>query len=329
MSDTSQKKDLTKYVKDYAVYPSTVVDQDLTIEEALAYLRHKKIEDKIIYIYVVDKEQKLKGVVPTRSLLLKDPSARIYEVMQTSVVCLHGNQSLRDAMEFLESYRLLALPVVDEEKRFIGVIDVDMYLDESYEVVNARRQFDIFQMIGVYLEEGKTVSVFQSYKRRMPWIFCNMIGGIACAIISRIYEHVLAQVLLLAMFIPLVLTLSESISMQSMTQSLELTHGKHKLRYLFYRIFRESNVVAIIAISCGVIVGCLSLFWGEGVLPALTISVGISISVYITAFIGSLVPVIIHSRSLDPKVASGPVVLMFADVITTLIYLSLATWWLI
>ncbi len=232
-------------------------------------------------------------------------------------------------MEFLESHRLLALPVIDDNKKFIGVIDVDLYLDESVDVVNSRRRFDIFQMIGVYLEEGKSVSIFNSYKRRMPWIFCNMIGGFACAIISRIYEGVLAQVLLLAMFIPLVLTLSESISMQSMTQSLELTRSKHKFRYMFFRVFRETNVVALIAITCGIIVGGMSLFWGQGIFPALVIAVGISVSVYITAIIGALVPIIIHAQTLDPKVASGPVVLMFADVITTLIYLSLATWWLL
>lgn len=328
-TEVPKRNDLTKYVRDYAIYPSTVINEDFTIEEALDCLRHRKIEDRIIYIYVVDHEKRLKGVVPTRSLLLKDPKSKVSDVMQTSVVCLYGSQSLRDAMEFLESHRLLALPVIDEDKKFIGVIDVDLYLEESIDIVNSRRRYDIFQMIGVYLEEGKAVSIFKSYTRRMPWIFCNMIGGFSCAVISRIYETVLAKVLLLAMFIPLVLTLSESISMQSMTQSLELTRTKHRLKYLFNRVFRETNVVILIALSCGIIVGGVSLFWGEGIWPGLTIAVGISVSVYITSIIGALVPIIIYTRTWDPKVASGPVVLMFADVITTLIYLSLATWWLI
>lgn len=329
MSEMTKRNDLTKLVKDYAVYPSAVIDEDFTIEEALECLRHKKIEDKIIYIYVVDQNQKLRGVVPTRALLLKDPKIKISDIMQSSVICLRGSQSLREAMEFLETHRLLALPVVDENKKFIGIIDVDLYLDESIDIVNARRRNDVFQMMGVYLEEGRALTLFKSYSLRMPWIFCNMIGGFACAIISRIYENVLAKVLLLAMFIPLVLTLSESISMQSMTQSLEMTRSRHRFRYIFTRVFRETNIVGMLSVTCGLIVGSVSLFWGQGLYPALVITIGIAVSVYISAFIGSLMPLTIHGLKLDPKVASGPVVLMFADVITTLIYLTLATWWLL
>lgn len=329
MTDLTKKNDLTKLVKDYASYPSTVISDQYTIEESLEHLRHKKIKDKIIYIYVVDENNFLKGVVSTRALLLGNPKEKIHDVMSQSVVCLKGNQSLREAMEYLETHRLLALPVIDDEGKFLGVVDVDFYLDESLEVENFRRSYDIFQMIGVYLEEGKKISVFKTYIRRMPWIFCNMIGGFACAIISRIYEGVLAKVLLLAMFIPLVLTLSESISMQSMTQSLELTRSKHRLRFMIMKVLRETSVVALIALSCGLIVGGVSLLWGEGVGPGVTIAVGIALSVCITAFIGAMVPIIIHQRALDPKVASGPVVLMFADVITTFIYLTLASWWLL
>ena len=325
----SMRKDLSKLVKDYVVRPNTIIEEGYTIQEALDCLRNKHIDDKIIYIYVVDSEQHLKGVVPVRTLLLSDSSSKIADVMISSVVCLQGSQTLEEAMRFLESHKLLALPVVDEEKRLLGVIDVDLYLEESLDVMHANRRTDIFQMIGVYLEEEKKFNVFRSYSLRMPWIFCNMIGGFACAIISRVYEIVLAKVLLLAMFIPLVLTLSESISMQAMTQSLELTRNKQDIGSLFGRIFKRSVVVAMIGITCGVLVGAISLFWGDGIAPGVAIAVGIIISVYITAIIGSIVPLALHAWRWDPKVASGPVVLMFADVITTTIYLSLATWWLL
>lgn len=323
------RKDLSRLVKDYVVFPKTTVNVSFTIEEAIDYLRNKHIGDKIIYIYVVDDENHLKGVVPVRALLLSDTSLKIADVMITSVVCLRGSQTLEEAIQFLESHRLLALPVVDDDKKLLGVIDVDLYLEESVDVAQSKRRSDIFQMIGVYIEEEKKFNPIRSYSLRMPWIFCNMIGGFACAIISRVYELVLAKVLLLAMFIPLVLTLSESISMQSMTQSLEMTNNSSKIRSIFCRIFKRSIVVAMIAITSGVIVGAISLFWGDGVWPGITIAAGIMISVYITAMIGSIVPLALHAWRWDPRVASGPVVLMFADVITTTIYLALATWWLI
>lgn len=323
-------KNFDKPLRDFVDPVRTTVHVDQTIEEALTFLREKHIEEEIIYIYVVDDERRLTGVVPTRSLLLSEPDTPILSVMDTSLITLNSEQTLQEAMEFLESHRLLALPVVDDKNHLLGVINVGHYLEEKVDVANARRRFDIFQMIGMVVEEGKRASVWNGYRSRMPWIFCNMFGGFACAIISRTFELVLAKVLLLAMFIPLLLTLSESISMQSMTQSMQLLKRQtHHLKYLFQALIREWQTVALLAISSGIIVGAVSLFWGDGLPPALTIGFGIMVSVLISASIGSAVPLILHARRWDPRVAAGPVVLMFADVLTTLIYLSLGTWWLL
>ena len=132
------------------------------------------------------------------------------------------------------------------------------------------------------------------------------------------------------MFIPLLLTLSESISMQSLTQSMQvIRRGKTTLSVIGRTIWDEWKVLGILASSSGVIVGLISLFWGGGFLSGLVIMIGIGVSVFISASIGAIVPLLLHARKWDPKVASGPVVLMFADVLTTAIYLSLATWWLL
>lgn len=321
----ARRKDLTRLVKDYVVKSNTAIDISFTVEEALDCLKHRHIDDKIIYIYVVDKENHLIGYVPVRSLIFSDAKAKIADVMQTSVICLKGSQTLQEAMQFLESHKLLALPVIDNEKKLLGIIDVSLYLEESMDVMNADRREDIFQMIGMYLEEDKKIGIFKSYCRRMPWIFCNMFAGIACAVISKYYTQVLSRFLLLAMFIPLVLTLSESISMQTMTQSLEMTRGKNKLHAVFGKLFKRSVIVAMIAITSGVLIGAVSLFWGDGILAGVVIGVGIMVSVYVSAAFGSIVPLLLHALRLDPKIASGPVVLMIADMLTTAFYLALAT----
>ncbi|MDJ0652073.1 MAG: CBS domain-containing protein [Simkaniaceae bacterium] len=324
------EKDLTRPLRDFIAPVRTTIHIEHTVEEALRYLRNKHITDEIIYIYVVDEERKLIGVVPTRRLLLAEPNTPITEIMSSRLVSLKGDQTLQNAMEFLESHHLLALPVVNDKNHLLGVIDVGLYLEEKVDVATARRCADIFQIIGLYIEEGKRPSPWRSYRSRMPWIFCNMFGGFACAVISRVFEIVLAKVLLLAMFIPLVLTLSESISMQSMTQSIQLLKKTNRTwKYTLGSLFREWHVVALLAITSGVIVGSVSLLWRDGIRPGFVIMFGIMISVYITATIGSVVPLIVHARKWDPRVAAGPVVLMFADVLTTLFYLSLGTWWLL
>ncbi len=164
----------------------------------------------------------------------------------------------------------------------------------------------------------------------MPWILCNVFSGVMCAIISRYFEVVLGRYLLLAFFIPLVLTLSESTSMMSMTQSLLfLRRPRFRWATAIPRGLQEWKLMLLIAITCGVLVGGLSLFWGEGILPSLAIGFGILFGVGLSVVFGIGLPVILNRLKLDPKVASGPVVLMIADMLTTAIYLGLATWWLV
>ncbi|MBY0528758.1 MAG: magnesium transporter [Rhabdochlamydiaceae bacterium] len=322
--------DYSRPVKDFAIAIHTMLKVDQTIEEAIESLRMRKIDEKVIYFYVVDDSERLQGVVPTRTLLLKDPRSSIADVMKKGVISLKETQTLQEAIELLASHHLLALPVVDEELRLKGAIDIQLYLEETIDLADARHSHDVFQILGLTLEEGKQRTPWKSYRIRMPWILCNMVGGVACAVISWIFELVLAKFLLLAMFIPLILTLSESISMQSMTQSLHLVrHPKISWRKVFERVFIEGRMVLLLSSTCGVTVGLVSLLWGGGVMASLTIAVSLLVSISVSASIGASIPLLLHAKQLDPKVASGPVVLMFADVITTLIYLSLATWWLI
>lgn len=325
------RNDLHKKVGEFISPVHTILQHNQTVVEAMRYIRRHPLEDKIFYFYVVDEDQQLKGVVSTRNLLLSHPDTLIHSITEESVVSVRADETLREAMEALTKNRLLAIPVVDDENRLLGIIDIQFYLDEAVDVAQARRSStDLFQVLGLNLEEGKALSTWETYKTRMPWIFCNMIGGFACAIISRVFELVLLEVIILAMFIPLVLTLSESISMQSMTYSLQiLNRPKVSNKRIWLRIAQEWKMVAFLALTCGVIVGGVSLLWGGGLPPALSIATGIILSVTITGTLGAAIPLVLHSRKLDPKVAAGPVVLMFADVITTLIYLGLSTLWLL
>ena len=305
------------------------LDKD-TVGMALKKLQEKRLDPRIIYFYVVDDGGRLKGVIPTRRLLLCDGNVKVSEIMETSVIKLFDHQILKDAIGFFSTYNLLAIPVVDKDEKLLGVVDVDMYIQESFDIADARHRSDIFQLIGFSLEDEKIISVKRNYRLRMPWIFCNMFSGILCAIISRFNEEVLSSAIILAMFFPLVLTLSESVSMQSMTHALQfIRRPKIKMDAVIKTAIKEGRIVVLIGISSGIIIGFVSLLWKDGPMPSLVIGSGIIISVAISGLFGLIFPILIHKTKLDPKVASGPVVLMLADVLTTAIYLGLASWWLI
>lgn len=324
MNDTI---DQNNFARDYAMPIETVIPLQATVEEALVSLRQKHIQQKIIYFYVVDERHKLKGVISTRQLLLAESDRKIEEMMQDAVIKIKGDQTLKEALELFSRHALLALPVVDEEERLLGMIDVQTLTHESLDLADMRSRADLFQLIGLSLEDGKRIPFFHSYRRRMPWILCNVFSGTICAIISGYYSHVLSRYLLLAFFIPLVLTLSESTSMQSMTQSLLfLRRPKFVWKVAFARGLREWQLMVGIALSLALLVALLSLFWGDGIHPSLAIGFGIFIGISTSVAFGICLPVVFHRLKLDPKVASGPVVLMIADMITTAFYLGFATW---
>jgi magnesium transporter len=305
----------------------TVVLKDDTVEKAMASLRKKKIGHKIIYFYVIDQSHKLKGVVSTRQLLLAEPDRKIEEIMFTHVVKIHAHQSLKEVLEMFANHPLLALPVVDQEGVLLGAIDVQMVTEESVNLSDENSRHDVFQMIGITLEEKRRLPIFNVYLHRIPWLLCNVFSGLMCALISRIFELVLSKVLILAFFIPLVLTLSESTSMQSAAQSVQfLRRPRLSWKSIKLRAIREWQIVFLLALSLALLVASFSLFWGDGFLPALAIGVGIFAGVSASAIFGIAVPIVIHRLKLDPKVASGPVVLMIVDILTTAIYLGFASW---
>lgn len=325
-----KEQDLSKTACECAAPVETVILQTATVAEALADLRKRKIKQKIIYFYAVDEEQKLKGVVSTRQLILADPHMKVEEVMQKSVVRIKAYQTLKDALEAFAAHPLLALPVVDEENHLLGAIDLQMISEEALDVADERSRSDAFQMVGLTLEERRKIPLFHSFRIRMPWLLCNVFSGLVCAVISRYYEEVLSAFLLLAFFIPLVLTLSESASMQSVAQSLQfLRRPRFHWRSALRRSLREWQVALLLSLTLGLLVGAISMFWGQGILPSTAVGVGIVSGVAFSSIFGILTPIFLHRLKLDPRVASGPLVLMIADILTTAFYLAIATWWLL
>ncbi len=328
--DFMKKQEEKAKVKHHMHPPAVLMHVENSVEEGVEKIRKTPPEKKVVYFYVVDSQGKLQGVVSARALLLAHPHTKIQEVMEPTLFYLEEEQNVQEAMEEFTHRRLLALPVVDKEHKLKGVVDVQVYLEENIDVFKEQRNQDVFQLLGMTFEEGVYKSPWKSYRKRMPWILCNMIGGIACAIVSKVFQLVLGKVLILAMFIPLVLSLSESISMQSMTQSFHILKKQHvSMHRVFARMFSEIRTAFLMSITSGLLVGGLSLFWESGLVVSATIAVGIVISIILSSVIGASIPLILHLYKLDPKVASGPVVLTISDVITTTLYLFLATLWLL
>ncbi|MFI4853405.1 MAG: magnesium transporter [Phycisphaerales bacterium JB065] len=297
----------------------------MTVSQALADLRTREIEEGIIYFYVLDDEDRLVGVMATRALLLSGPDEKLSEVMQRGVVSCKADRPLWEAMSMFAVHRFLAIPVVDENGRFEGVIDVKLYSDEAEDLASAEHEADVFQIIGVWLEQYRGGGALKAYRIRMPWLVCNLFGGLLSAGIATLFGAVLEQAIVIAAFIPLVLTLCESVSIQSLTLAIQFMHGsKVNTRQIRRLALREAAVSVLLGLSCAVLVGIAALAWA-GAVPAVGVIAGaILVAMCIAAVLGLLVPLTLHLAKLDPRVAAGPLVLMLVDVSAMMVYLGLA-----
>lgn len=301
-----------------------------TVAEALAELQRSKLESRIVYFYVVDEEGRLQGVVPTRRLLLSSPSTPVSEIMVRQVVALSNQATLLDACEMFILHRLMALPITDEEGKILGVIDVDQYTDEIRQLDEREQSDEIFQLIGVRLAQVRQAPLLILFRSRFPWLLCNITGGVTCAFIAGFFEKVLDHVIVLALFIPVVLALAESVSIQSVTLAIQLQHRRPATWDVVLRAVRtEVPLGLMLGAACGGLVAGIAWLWqGNGVVAACILA-SISLSVMLAAVIGLLAPSLLHTMQRDPKVASGPLALALTDIVTMVFYLGLGTWLLL
>lgn len=309
---------------------------DWSVKESLEYLRKQKEEVRLRYFYVVNEANKLLGVVSSHQLAVNSDKTKISTIMAKDPLTIPLTTPLKEAVRLLKEYQLVAIPVVDNKNTLAGVIEFqvskDRYKSEEEHSLHVKKSLynDIFQLIGVSVEEAEAKKPLLSFSKRMPWLFGNILAGLTCAAIANTFQLVLQTAIILAMFIPLVLTLSESISIQAMAMSINILHAK-KVRFkdVLNRIAIESKTAMLLGLTAGLVVEFLAIILHTNELPFLVISVSIFTSMTLTSCLGVLLPVILHQLRLDPKIAGGPVVLMFADVVATAIYLGLATWWIL
>jgi magnesium transporter len=298
-----------------------------TVGEALDELRRNPPKGRIIYFYVVDEQGRLQGVVPARQLILSSREQKLADLMVRRVVTLPAEATVENACEFFIQHRLLALPVVDADKRLLGVVDLEMYTEELGQLGEASKGEDLFQLLGVKMTTAQQHSPLLAFRHRAPWLSCNLAAGILAAFLSGIYEDELNKVLALAFFIPVVLNLAESVSSQSVSLALQWLHGSPpSWSALLVRLRSELATGLLLGLASSAVLALVALIWLRHGQMALCLLGGITGGVAAAAVLGISIPVVLHWFRLEPRVAAGPIVLAGADIVTILLYFNLARW---
>lgn len=306
--------------KDVATLP-----HHFSIQQALDAIREHGVGEKIIYFYVLDSEDRLIGVLPTRRLLTAPFEQRISDLMITRVVAIPETATILEACEEFVLHKYLALPVVDRERRVVGVLDVGLLSDEAFDLAEREQTEAIFESLGFRVSQVRDASPFKAFRFRFPWLMATICSGTICALLASAYELTLANSIVLAFFLTLVLGLGESVSIQSMTVTIQALRGTRPTLRWYARAFRrEIGTAILLGVACGTVVGVIVWLWRGAGLAGFVIGMSILLALCAASLFGLSIPALLHALKLDPKIAAGPVTLALTDLCTLLIYFSLA-----
>ena len=294
-----------------------------TVGDAHAAVRAARSARDVLYFYVVDEEERLAGVVPVRHLLAAPLEDCVEKVMIPGVVAIPSWATVLVASEYFASRKLKAFPVIRDDGTLAGVVDVGLFTGELINV--ARETYDeIFQLLGVHATA--IGSPWASYRDRFPWLLSNILAGLFCAFIAAQFESVLQHVVVLALFIPIVLALGESVSMQSATLTIQsLSEDSLRPRRIVAALWREARTAVLLGFSAAALVGLVVWGWRQDVMGALVVGGSIAASILMACLFGVLLPTVLRAFKADPRIAAGPLVLATTDVVTLLLYLGLGS----
>jgi magnesium transporter len=209
----------------------------------------------------------------------------------------------------------------------LGVVDVDLYTNELADLDRREDLDDLFQLIGVHYQESQARSPLAGFASRFPWLVANIAGGLVAAFLSGLFQQELERAVALAMFIPVVLALAESVSIQSVSIALQRLHGRRPTVASLLRDVRtESATGFLLGGTAAATVATVALAWlGQGPVVVALLG-GITGGVVAAAIIGVSIPNLLRLLSWEPQVAAGPIALAATDMVTLTVYLCLAHW---
>lgn len=285
----------------------------------------QKVE-MLYYIYVIDDEGKLIGVVSLRDLILHDQEKTLGEVMMTSLVFVKSSADQEEATRLLQDYDLVALPVVNRAGQILGIITVDDVMDIIAE--ETTEDFNEFAAISKSKQPSSSEETTWSIARaRLPWIIILIFLGMISATLINSFEETLNEVVLLAAFIPIIMDTAGNVGTQSLAVAVrKITVGDNrKGESLVKVVWQEFLVGAMLGVAAGATLGLVVAIFYANYLLALIIGISLWITLSISTVVGAVIPILINKLKIDPAVASGPFITTINDTFGLLIYFSIST----
>lgn len=324
--DAAEIRDLLHYEDDTAgsimttEFVAIVANQ--TVRSAMYVLKNEAdMAETIYYIYVVNQEEQLVGVISLRDLIVNEDDTLISEIMSERVMAVHVGDNQVDVAQTFRDYDFLALPVIDYDDHLLGIVTVDDIID----VIDEEATSDYSGLAGVNVEEVSENPV-KAATRRLPWLITLLFLGMATATLISKYEVLVSEASILAVFISLITGTAGNAGTQSLAVAVRrlATNDDKKNNFLTTVVSETLTGLVTGAITGGTIFLIVSIWKGN---PTLGLVIGIAMMAAITVanLAGSLIPMLMDRLGFDPAVASGPFITTLSDLTSVLIYFNIAS----
>jgi magnesium transporter len=296
--------------------------EDMTAGEAITALQGSRDVEVVFYLYVIDVRRHLVGVVSLRRLLLVSPETPLKRIMTTDIISVRVDMDQEEVARQVASYNLLAIPVVDEENKLVGVITVDDVID----VIKDEATEDVYRLAGVAGDDRVFATAFESLRKRVPWLEVNLVTAFIAASVVALFEGTISQATALAVFMPVVAGMGGNAATQTLTVIVrgialgELTWANSRKA-----LVKEALVGLGNGIACGLVAAIVVWLWkGDMWLGAILLGAMV-INMFVAATAGTLIPLFLRALKIDPALASSVFITTLTDVFGFASFLGLGT----
>ncbi|MBN2718001.1 MAG: magnesium transporter [Deltaproteobacteria bacterium] len=306
---------------EFLAYKSTC-----TIKDVLSDIKNNTetySDYNVQYIYIIDDAERLEGVLRMHDLLFHPDTARLSTIMSAQPLHIRDTAPLIQVRDFFEKHKLVGVPVVNKTKQLVGVITPSA-LEEEINKQKTRLYLKLSGIVGG--EEFRTMPFYVRSFRRLSWLSLNIVLNIIAATVIAIYQETLAQVIALAVFLPMVSDMSGCSGNQAIAVSMrELSLGRVKPREILWVLAKESKVGMLNGIVLGAILGTIAYFWQGNMWIGVVVGSALAVNTLISVMLGGTLPLLLKRLKMDPALVSSPLLTTVTDMCGFFFVLSFAS----
>ncbi|MGB8426644.1 MAG: magnesium transporter, partial [Desulfobacterales bacterium] len=277
--------------------------------------------EMIFYLYIVDRLGKLVGVCSLRELVTVAPETPLSAIMTIDIHFVYADSDQEEVARIVARYDLLAVPVLDHDRKLLGIITVDDIID----IIRDEATEDMLKMAGAGENFVETKTILNSTKTRLPWLFASCLGGILATFIIGHFQSTLEQLVFLAAFIPVIMGMGGNVGTQSSTIVVRgLATDRIQIQAMMRVVLKESAVGGILGLVYGLFLGTVAHVGYQMWKLGLVVGAAVAFTMLLAAFVGSMLPMMFARLRIDPAVATGPFVTTAIDIMSISLYFSLA-----